>query len=181
MVVNKKGITTGMLLLYIGVALIVVAALGVISFVASLFDDSFSQIDLQLGNISFNETYQQALKPALVSIETTIPQTMSLGILMGLIIVMMYIGFNTKRLGAGWIALDVLILIIAEGLAVLVKSGFNSYINSTPELFAVFTTTLSSASKFILNLPKIIPTVGILIMIATHFVTKDKEGEDVFT
>ena len=75
--------------------------------------------------------------------------------------------------------LDVGVMIIVEIFAGIIASSFTSLMNITPELLDVYSTTLSAGSKFVLNLPVIVPIVGVIIMIVTHIVSRIKRREDV--
>jgi hypothetical protein len=77
-----------------------------------------------------------------------------------------------------WILLDIFILIIAEAIAVSVSDGFVEFINIDPALLSVYSNTLSEGASFLINLPKIIPAIGFLVMLVTYIkVRKNKEDE----
>lgn len=175
---NKRGFTTLTLIGMIFISFIVMLVLGVWIYGIGIVDDSFSQIDIDFGNnMTFSQVYSETLQPGLTSAKTTMPTTMATGILLGMILSMLIVAYNTRGIGRLWLVLDIAIIIIAELAAVLVISSFTNFINSTPEMLQIFSTTLSTGSKYILNLNIIIPTVGVIIMIVTHIVGKSKEEE----
>ena len=160
-------------------ALVLMIVLVVASWGFGLVDDNLSTLNFNIGNTSFNETYQNTLQPGLNFMETTVPQIISLGVLMGMIICLMIVGHLTKKVGRLWILFDIGIIIVAEVLAASVSSAFTSFINSDPQILAVASTNLSAGSKFIMNLPIIVPFAGMLIMLATHLLVKEKVKEEV--
>ena len=173
---NKRGFTTLTLLGVIFISLVIMVILGILIYGAGIADNSFSLIEIDFGNnITFSDVYSETLQPGLTSAKTTMPTTMSTGILLGMILCMMIVAYNTKRIGKLWLVLDIAIIIIAEMGAVLVISSFTTFINSSPEMLQIFSTTLSTGSKYILNLHLIVPTIGVIIMIVTHIIGKSKE------
>ena len=173
---NKRGFTTLTLIGVIFISLVMMIILGVVIQGFSVADSVFSQIDFNITeNISFNETYQETLGPGLTAVTTTVPQLISTGILLGMILCMMIVAYSTERKNSLWLMLDIAIIIVAEMGAVLVKDSFTSFINSSPEMLEIFSTTLSVGSKYILNLPIIVPVLGVLVMIVTQIIGKKKE------
>lgn len=177
---DKRGIATLSLVLIVIAGLVLVGILGVISYTFDIADDSLSQLEGQLGNISFSETYQDTLQKGILAGKTTMPQMISMGALLGMILAMMIVAYNITRVGQLWFLLDIGILILVEIIAVVVRDSFTAFMNSSPEFLAIFSTTLSPASKFVLNGPIIFPIVWALIVIATYFITRKKEGPSGF-
>ncbi len=178
MVANKKGVTMVTLIVLIFTCLIVMGILGVTTWTASLADESLSSIgDFAIGNQSFQEVYNQTLKPGLETASTTMPQIISMGVMLGMVILMMLVGYFSAEIGRMWILVDIAFLIIAEAIASAVSAGFVSYINSTPELLAISSGTLSEGASFVINLPIIIPPIGMLIMLATYIKVKKKRRD----
>ena len=102
-----------------------------------LVDESFSSLDVDLGNISFQEVYDDTLGQGISSMQTTVPQILSTGILLGMVLTMLLVGWNVKKLHQIWILLDILILIVCEILAFLITVNFLEYINSNPAFVAI--------------------------------------------
>jgi len=177
---NKKGVTTLTLIFIIMAALFIMIFLGAFSFSMGLVDDSMSSLTGEIGNTSIEETYQTIMQPGVLTLKTTFPQIISTGVLLGMILVMMIIGYSTKKFKQIWIMLDILVLIVAEILAVLVRRIFINFMNITPEFLEVFRDVLPGGAKFVLNLPLITPIAGVLTMVATYMITKDKEEETRF-
>ncbi len=173
MVANKRGVTAVTLIVLIFTCLVLMGILGVTTWTANLADESLSSIaDFNIGNQSFQEVYNETLKPGLETASTTMPQIISMGTMLGMVILMMLIGYFSAEIGRMWILLDIAFLIIAEAVASAVSSGFVDYMNSTPELLAIYSNNLSAGAAFVINLPLIIPPIGMLIMLATYIKVK---------
>ncbi len=175
---NKKAyITLGIILLLI-MGLVMMMVVGVSVFVFDQVDAGFSEINFQLGNVSFNETYDSSLGFGLATMKTTFPKIVSLGTLLGMIIVLIMIGYFSPKIGRLWIALDFFVIIVAEMIAVVVSESFESFINSSPEFLAIYSTTLSGGSTFILTLPITVPMIGGLVMLATYILNKNFDNPE---
>ncbi|KKM22017.1 hypothetical protein LCGC14_1629610 [marine sediment metagenome] len=176
---NKKGQITLLLFFFVAAALTIMLILGITAWTAKIVDDELRSFDFEIGNISWNETYNQSTGRVLKAASTTSPQMISVGLLIGMILIMMFIGYHSDIKNKLWIMLDVGVMIIVEIFAGIIASSFTSLMNITPELLDVYSTTLSAGSKFVLNLPVIVPIVGVIIMIVTHIVSRIKRREDV--
>ncbi len=172
---NKNGyITIGLILILI-FGLVIIMTVGVSVFVFEQVDAGFSDINFQLGNISFNETYDTSLGVGLNAMKTTFPKILSLGTLLGMIIVLLLIGYLSPKIGRLWVALDFFVIIVAEILAVVISSSFESFINTSPDFIRIYSTTLSGGSTFILTLPVTVPIMGGLVMLATYVLNRNFE------
>lgn len=175
---NKKGITTFALIIVIFICLAILVILAIFSYAVGLADDQISTLDVMIGNDSLNDTYQELMHPGVETLRTTVPKTMSISVFLGMVLVLLIIGVKSERKSNIWIILDIIVIIVAEIVAVAIKNSFEDYIlNLTPELYAIFTTTLSEGSKWILNLPTIIPTIGVMIIIATYVLKRENPEE----
>lgn len=180
MVLNKKGYTTISLVLLIIFALVLMIILVATSWGFSLVDDSLSQLDFNVtGNTTFNGTYQTTLRPGIIAMETTVPVIISSGVLLGMVLSLMLVGYNMKKISRLWVLLDIAFIILATAVASLVSSNYTTFINSDSAILIVAGTTLSAGSKYIVNLPLIIPIVGVLVMLATHLITREKEEQPI--
>ncbi|KKN21508.1 hypothetical protein LCGC14_0924730 [marine sediment metagenome] len=177
---DKRGLTTFGLILVVIVALILMIFIVMLSFAMGTADQVLSQLNGTIGNTSIAETYQDTLKGGIVAMETTVPQIVSTGVLLGMILAMLIVGFNVKKIHQIWMAVDIVIIIIAEALASLVTTNFIVYISSNEAFTAIARDTLPQAAKFILNLPILVPTIGVVVMLITYFTTKEKEEETGF-
>lgn len=177
---NKQGQITFMVIFLVVMSLIIMTTLGITTWTFGIVDDELRSFDFDIGieNLSWQETYNKTLGIGLESASTTSPQLMSIGLLIGMILVMMFVAYHAEAKNKLWILLDIGILIVAEILAALVVSSFYQVMNITPELLDIYSNTLSAGSKFVINLPIIAPIVGVLIMIITHIANKLKKEEE---
>lgn len=176
---NKRGQITFMLIFFVIAALVTIGVLGISSWTFGMVDEQLRSFDFELGNVSWNETYNETLGLGLEAASTSSPQLISIGLLFGMIICMMFVGYHAGTKNKLWILLDIGILIVVEILAAISVSSFYSLMNINPELLDVYSNTLSAGSKFVINLPVIAPVVGVLLMIMTNIVNKIKLKEEV--
>lgn len=177
---NKRGMESLGLIFIIFAALFVLIILGIMSYGMGVVDKSFSSLNLTIGKTTWNQTYQQQMHPGIESLRTTGPQIMSVGLFFGMIFCLILVGIKVPSRKNIWIMVDIAVLIVVEIVAVIISQTFrNNILSVSPELLTVFSTTLSAGSKFILNLPTIIPTAGIIVIIATYLFKKEDVEEEV--
>lgn len=173
---NKKGYTTLMMIAAIFVGFFVLIFLGIMTYGLDLVDESFSSIDFNVTNdTSWNETYNNTLGVAIDAARNDVPDLIGTLLLLGMVLGMMFVGYSVRKIGPLWAMLDIIIIIVAEVLAFLITSSFTNFINSSPEILAIFSNRLSTPARFILNLPIIIPVAGALVMLTTYLTTRKKE------
>ncbi len=177
---NKKAITTFGLIIIIFFTLFLLIILALFSFGLGLVDSSLSKIDFIIGdNQSFNVTYQELMHPGMVNLSVTSPKMISMATLIGMVLMLLFVGMKSDKKSNLWILLDIAIIIVAEIVGVAIKEFFEeSILNLSPELFLIFTTTLAEGSKWILNLPIIIPSIGAILMIGTYVLRKEDKEEE---
>lgn len=174
---NKKGASTFGIILLILVGFFLLIFMIVLSYSMGIVDDSFSKLTGQIGNTSINGTYIQLMQPGVLSVKTTVPQVISTGVLLGMVLLMVIVGYNKKKVKQIWAILDLVILILCEALAVLIASSFQSFLDSNEAFTAIARDILPGGAKFILNMPILVPIIGAVIMLATYMITKEKEEE----
>lgn len=177
---DKRGITTGVLLFFVVFTFISLIVIGVWIYGSGAIADGFQELadaNITIGEVSFNQTYEDTLKPGLTTVSNSAPKLASTLLLFGMVILMVMNGYFFRQLKGTWILLDFFIIIIAFVLAVVISSSFETFINSSPEFLSIFSTELSLASRFMLNLHVAIPVIGVLIMVATYAITKPKADE----
>lgn len=176
---NKKGITNIGLILIIFLAFFMLIILAILSYSAGIVDTSLSSLNLTVGNTTWNQTYQEVMHPGMETLRTTTPQIMSIGTFLGMILCLLFVGIKVRPKSNIWIILDIGILIGCEIVAVVISQTFrDNILNISPELLTVFSGVLSTGSKFILNLPTIIPTVGVLVILVTYLFNKEELEEE---
>ena len=170
---NKRGVTALMLIPIIVLSFVLLTVLGVSIYAFSLADSLFQEVDFELGNISYNETYNQSLGQGITAMRTTFPQIVSLGVLLGMVIVMCIIGYVSPKIGRLWILFDFFVIVVAEVFAVLISESFREFINSSQEFLTIYSTTLSASATFVLTLPISLPIIGGLIMLVTYSLNRN--------
>lgn len=176
MVTDKKGLSPNLLLFaFAFFAFFIVVFLGIWMFGITTLDSTFSKIDIQIGAVSFNDTYNQTMRP---SLQVAQEQADSLGLvlLFGMIIVMILIGFFTKG-NKMWVVYDVIIIVIAFFLAVQLSIGFNDYLSSSEEMNQIHADLLPKTSGLLLDLPYLIVIVGALVGIVTYGIKRKRKQE----
>jgi glucan phosphoethanolaminetransferase (alkaline phosphatase superfamily) len=175
---NKRGITTLGLVFIIFLAFFMLIILAVLSYSVGIADNRLSSLNLTIGNTTWNNTYQEVMHPGMETLRTTTPQIISIGTFFGMILCLLFVGISVRPKSNLWIILDIGILIVCEIVAVVISQTFrDSILHLNPELLTVFSGTLSTGSKFILNLPTIIPTAGVLVILATYLFNKEEVEE----
>lgn len=176
---NKRGQLTLMIIFFVVAALTIMLFLGFSTWTVEIVDAQLRDIDFELGNTTWIETYDQGTGVYLEAASTTAPQLASIGILFGMIISMMFVGYYSGSRNKLWIILDIGIIIVCEAFASMAVEMFYEIINITPELLDIYTITLSAGSKFIINLPVVVAIVGFMIMVMTNIVNKMRRKEEV--
>lgn len=176
---NKKGASTFGIILLILVGFFLLIFMIVLSYGMGVVDDSFSKLTGSIGNTSINGTYIQLMQPGVLAVKTTFPQVVSTGVLLGMVILMVIVGYNKKKVKQVWAVLDLVILILCEALAVLIASSFQSFLDSNEAFLAIARDILPGGAKFILNMPILVPIIGAIVMLATYMITTEKEEAQV--
>lgn len=174
---NKKGASTFGIIMLIMTGFFLLVFLIILSYGMGTVDDSFSKLSGSIGNVSINGTYEQLMQPGVVAVQTTVPQVISTGVLLGMVILMVIVGYNKKKVKKVWAVVDLVILILCEALAVVIKLSFESFLASNEAFTAIARDVLPGGAKFILNMPILVPIIGGVIMLATYMVTPDKQEE----
>lgn len=175
---NKRGMITIQLIFLIFIAFFVLIFLGVTYFGFSLFHTQIQSIsDFSLGNISFQESYEDTLGAGIESF-TNMLNWMALGTLLGMVFVMTIVGYSFQTRSRLMIVLDIGIILVAFTLAVLISQSFETFINSSDAFLDIFSTEFYASSRFLLNLPIYVTIVGAFIMIVSYgsVIIRRKEG-----
>lgn len=184
--VNQKGNTT--LWIIVGVIAIglVVAGLGLISFITDKIDEPLSSIDFctnatstQFDNYScFHNQYAEKITPVVTTVQTTFVKIVSVGIVVGMILVMSFISWIAPKKNKLWLIADIIIVGFFIVVSAILSSAFNTYIHSTDELLAIYSgANLSLGASAVLNLPWIVAVLGMFIMIIDYSTAKKEEPQ----
>ena len=174
---NKKGSTLVWGLIIIFSALLIAIFLGMYVFGFNLVNDALS-IDVDLGNgVNLKEVSDATFGQVNQGL---VDNADSLGIMLmfGMCLVMILNGYITgKKYPKLFLVADFFILILFFIPAVYVSLAYQTFINSTSILSTTFMDVIPKTSKFVLGLPAIMGTVGILTMILTYAKIKRPDEE----
>ena len=181
MVKGKGGkLLSFMLFVLIFLGFIAIVMMGIFIYGANLVDQTFTSIDVQIGNVSFQDAYNDTLGIG-INVILDSADNYGLGLLLGMIALMAISAFLFKEKQKVWIVAEFVILIIAFILAVTIQRTYNLVINSSAVLLDIYSVNLINSSKFILNLPIIIPIVWAFIVILSYglFIKKESAFGDL--
>ena len=177
MVKGKSGkFNAFMLLVLIFLGFMGVVIMGIFVYGANLVDQTFSSIDVDIGGTNFTETYDDTLGLG-VNAFLNSADNYGLGLLLGMVLLMAISSFIFQEKRKVWIVAEFGILLIAFIFAVTIQGAYDSVINSSTTLLDIYSVDLVNSSKFILNLPIIIPVVWSFIVILSYGLFR-KERQD---
>ncbi len=181
MAMNKAGKLNALMifvLIFLGVIAIII--MGIFVYGGNLVEQTFKSIDITIGDQNFTEVYDETLGKG-VSAFLSGADNYGLGLLLGMIILMAIVSFSFSEKQKTWIVLEFVILIVAFVFAVMIQNTYDTIINSSTTFLDIYSVDLIKSSKFILNLPVIIPIVWAFIVILAYGVFKRprRVGEDL--
>ncbi len=181
MVKGKAGKLNALMLfvlIFLGFAGIIM--MGIFVYGANLINQTFSSIDVEIGDVNFTEAYDDTLGKG-INVFLDSADNYGLFLLLGMIVLMIITSYTFSEKQKVWIVAEFVILIIAFILAVTIQGAYNTVINSSTTLLDIYSIDLIKSSKFILNLHIIIPVVWAFIVILVYgLFRKDRRiGEDI--
>ena len=181
MAMNKAGkLNTLMIFVLIFLGFIGAIMMGIFVYGGNLVEQTFGSIDIIIGNQNFTEVYDETLGQGINAFLNGADEY-GLGLLLGMIILMAIVSYSFQEKRKTWIVLEFVILIVAFIFAVMLQGAYNTIINSSSTLLDIYSVDLIKTSKFILNLPIIIPIVWSFMVILVYGVFKRprRVGEDL--
>ncbi len=176
---NKKGLSTIYIFIFLFVVFLFAIFLGLTVFFYKTISDNLS-LDIDIGQVNLKEVHDSTLgtiSQGLINNADLIGYT----VIFALILAMFLNAYLTRdQFPKLFIIIDIVILIFAYILSYYLRLSYSLLINST-SLLDVYITTIPRTSAFILNLPKIVGIVGVLIMILSYSGIPRKEREIRFT
>jgi len=174
---NKKGSTVVWAFIIIFVALLVAIGLGVTVYSFNLVTQTIGQ-DVDIGQVNLQEVTNSTLGQINTGMLTN-ADTIGIVFLLGMILLMVlngyYIGSKNPKL---FFVIDIFLLALFFIPSIYVSQVYETFINSATVFSDTFINTIPKTSKFILNLPVIIGTAGVLTMILSYAgIRKDEETE----
>ena len=181
MVRGKAGkLNALMLIVLIFLGFFGILMMGIFVYGANLIDQTFSSIDLTIGDQNFTEVYDETLGKG-INVFLDGADNYGLALLLGMVLLMAITSYTFSEKQKVWIVAEFVILIIAFIFAGMIQGAYNTVINSSTTLLDIYSVDLIKSSKFILNLPIIIPVVWSFIVIITYgiFRRERRIGSDI--
>lgn len=175
---NTKGTSVMQFFAFIFFFLLAAMFIGLFLWGFNLVNDVLG-IDVDVGQVNLKAVNDQtfgAINVAFVNNADTLGIVVLLSMCVFMILNGYMFGRDNEKL---WIIVDIFILIFVFILAVYMSQVYEIFINSTELLRTVFVDDMPKTSKFMLNLPSIVGTVGALIMIATYTRIRREEEESI--
>ena len=168
MVMGKAGkLRALMLIVLIFLGFVGIIIIGIFVYGANLIDQTFSSIDITIGDQNFTEVYDETLGKGINAFLNS-ADNYGLFLLLGMILLMVITSYTFSEKQKTWIVVEFVILIIAFIFAGMIQGAYNTVINSSTTLLDIYSVDMIKSSKFILNLPIIIPVVWAFIVILTY-------------
>ncbi len=177
MAMDKSGrLITFILFVFVFLGVMGGFMIGIMVFGANLVDQSFSSIDVMIGEVNFTEAYDDTLGIGINAFLNS-ADNYGLGLLLGMVLLMAISGFMFREKQKVWIVAEFVILIISFIFAVTLTGAYNTVINSSTELLNIYSIDLINTSRFILNLPIIVPIVWAFIVILSYGLFRKEESQ----
>ena len=172
---NKRGTSVYVGFILIFVALLFSIFLGVAVFFFDQINTALSQ-DVEMGQVNLktisDQTFGQ-INTAFINNADTIGIIMLFMMCILMILHGFYFGSQSPKI---FFVVDMFILILFFIPSIYVSQVYETFINSTPLFQNIFVNVIPKTSKFMLNLPTIISTVGIITMIVSYTgIRKDEQ------
>ena len=172
MVKGKAGkLSALMLIVLVFLGFIAVLIMGIFVYGANVIDQTFSSIDITIGDQNFTEAYDDTLGRGINAFLNS-ADNYGLGLLLGMIVLMAITSFAFSEKQKAWIVAEFVILIIAFIFAVMIQGAYDTVINSSTTLLDIYSVDLINSSKFILNLNIIIPVVWSFMILLTYGISR---------
>ncbi len=175
---NKRGIATEHLFLFIVLAFAAILLIGSFLYsynvlTNSLLDSSISMV----GSVNLTEATENTIG----QINTGMlkhANIVAIFFLFGMVIAMFLLAYLTRDQNpAIFFVIDIIVIIFAYILAVYISNSYETVLTSIP-FSSIFTTNLNLATTFLLLLPKITVITGVIVMIISYSaIPKSKEEE----
>ncbi len=168
-----------MLLVLIFLGFMGIVMMGIFIYGANVINQTFSGIDIEIGDVNFTEAYDDTLGIG-INVFLNSADNYGLGLLLGMVILMVSLSYLLREKQKAWIVLEFGILIMAFIFAVTIQRSYHTVINSSTTLLDIYSINLVKSSKFILNLHIIIPIVwAFIVMISYGLFKKERTLSDL--
>lgn len=176
---NKKGLATLGLISFTVMSFMVLVVLGIIFFIYSTISTSLA-IDVSLGQVNLANITAQTLTPintAMLANADLISYMMIFGMILGMFANAYFLRDRYHRL---FIILDIIIMVMVYIIAVYIAYIYKLLITATTS-FDIYITAMPKASSLMLNLPIIVPIVGVIMMILSYAKLPRSRDEPILT
>lgn len=174
---NKRGTSSAQLFLFVFAAFFIIVFLGIVLFVFGQVNGILN-IDVDVGQVNLADINSQTfgqINTAFFNNADTIGTIM----LLGMVVLMMLNAFIFgKEYPKIFFVLDFVILIAIFITSVYISQIYDTLIHATTLLESIYVNDIPKSSKFVLNLPYIIGTIGALLMVLSYSGI-NKENEDI--
>lgn len=172
---NKKAMGIIPIFLFIFAVFFFALFLGLSLFGFNQINDALD-VDIDIGQVNLrtinNQTFGQINQGFVDNADL-----IGILVLLTMSVLMIFIGYFFGRdYPVLFFATDIIILIFAFIMSIYISQIYDLFIHST-DLFELFIDDIPKTSKFVLNLPLIVGTIGALIMIFSYAGIRKKEGE----
>ncbi len=172
---NKRGTSLIWGLIIIFASLLIAIFLGITVYSFNLVNDVLSQ-DADIGQVNLknvSDTTFGQINTGIVNNADTIGVILLLGMCLMMIINGYYIGSKNPKL---FFVIDIFLLALFFIPSIYVSQIYETFINSSTVFSDTFINIIPKTSKFMLNLPTIMASVGVITMILSYAgIRKDDE------
>jgi len=164
---NKKGTSLVWGLVIVFASLLMAIFLGIAVYSFNLVNTVLSE-DVDIGQVNLKNVSEATfgqINSGLVENADTIGIIILLGMCLMMIINGYYIGSKNPKL---FFVIDIFLLALFFIPAIYVSQIYETFINSSTVFQSTFIDTIPKVSKFMLNLPQIIASVGVITMILSY-------------
>lgn len=174
--INKKGLSTIGIFPFIFYFFFIAIFLGITILIFNSVSEGLDH-DVYIGQVNLAEINNQTFRQFEIAL-TDKADMLGIVLLLGMCLMLFMNAFLTGRnYPKLFMIIDIFIIIFAFILAVYISQIYETFINSTDILTDIYINNIPNASKFILNLPLIVSTLGVIIMILTYSQMNRKERE----
>ena len=175
---NKKGSSVIQAFVIIFLSLLGAIFLGLAVYGFNIVTSTLGQ-DVDIGQVNLQNVTNQTigqLNQGFINNADTIGIIMLLGMCLLMIMNGYFLGRNFPKL---FFIVDIFLLALFFIPSIYVSQVYETFINASTVFSSTYIDIIPKTSKFMLNLPSIIATVGILTMILTYAgIRKDEEKEE---
>lgn len=174
---NKRGSAVVWAFVIMFAALLVSIFLGIAVYSFNLVTTTIGQ-DVDVGQVNLKnvtDTTLGQLNTGMINNADTIGIVFLFGMLLLMIINGYYIGSKNPKL---FFVIDIFLLALFFIPSIYISQIYETFINSSTVFQSTYIDIIPKVSKFMLNLPVIIGTVGVLTMILSYIGIRKDEGTE---